>query len=302
MMNKLEKYLIATFILLFFNDVLAESYTAEGCNKLLEKGDAVAAIAYANKLLSTNSSDKDALLCQGRAYSVRGDFTNAVRIFELAERNSREGLDKIVAVFLSANAHKAAKEAELALVAYQKALQQSKAINNLGMQRLAYTSMGDIAITNHQYTLALEHYLISLRLAANDNERGESSEKVAMTYHEVNEHSLAVEYQIKAYLLHGSVGTLDQYANSSILLGRYYALDKNFVAAEKTLNKIIAFAKEQGGVYYEAKANVSLAMVKLGLGDKKAAQHLIEHALSLASLSHDKPLVEEIATETRGLL
>ncbi len=299
---KLQKTLITTFILLFCNEISAENLTVQGCNKLLENGNSVAAIAYAKKMLSVNNGDKDALLCQGRAYHAGGDYKNAIRTFELAERNSRDGLDKTVAIFLAANAHKAAKETDLALAGYQKALSQAQAINNIGMQRLAYTAIGDMAIANQQYSTALDNYLMGFKLAANDNERAESAEKLAMAYHELNEHGLAVEYQIKAYLLHDTVGTLDQYANSSILLGRYYAADKNYVAAERTLNKIIAFAKDQGGIYYEAKASVTLAMVKLSLGDKNAAQRLIEHALSLARSSRDKALEEEITLETRGLL
>lgn len=298
---KLQKTLITTFILLFCNEISAENLTAQGCNKLLENGNSVAAIAYAKKMLSVNNGDKEALLCQGRAYHAGGDYKNAIRTFELAERNSRDGLDKTVAIFLAANAHKAAKETDLALAGYQKALSQAQAINNIGMQRLAYTAIGDMAIANQQYSSALDNYLMGFKLAANDNERAESAEKLAMAYHELNEHGLAVEYQIKAYLLHDTVGTLDQYANSSILLGRYYVADKNYVAAERTLNKIIAFAKEQGGLYYEAMASCILARIKKENGDSAAANVLLERAKFIAKSSNDKALADEINQEIEGM-
>ena len=101
---KLEKTLITAFILMIFNDVLAENYSASQCNKLLNSGNTPAAIDYSKAMLSLNASDKDALLCQGRAYYAAEDFNKALLAFDLAEKNSNNELDKIVAVFLKANA------------------------------------------------------------------------------------------------------------------------------------------------------------------------------------------------------
>jgi tetratricopeptide (TPR) repeat protein len=139
------------------------------------------------------------------------------------------------------------------------------------------------------------------KLAANDNERGESYEKVALTQHKMGQNDLALEYQLKAYLMHDTVGTLDQYAHTSVELGRYYAITKNYSGAENILNKIIKFAKEQGGAYYEAQGSYVLAQVKVATGDIPTAKTLIEKAKSIAKNTNDKALEMEISQETAGL-
>ena len=298
---KLEKTLIAAFILMIFNDVLAGNYSASECNKLLNAGNTTAAIDYSKAMVSLNGSDKDALLCQGRAYYAAEDFNKALVAFDLAEKNSNNELDKIVAVFLKANASYALNQKDLALASYIKALKQSQMIANKAMERLALNAIGDISNNDKDYQAALDWYIQGFKLAANDNERGESAEKVAGAYHALNKDDLALEYQIKAYLMHDRVGTPDQYAQSSILLGQYYAIVKNYDNAEKTLNKIIKFANEQGGEYYEAKASYVLAKVELARGDTEKAAKLIEKAKLIAKRTQDAELEKEIEKEIQGL-
>jgi tetratricopeptide (TPR) repeat protein len=298
---KLEKTLIAAFILMIFNDVLAENYSASECNKLLNSGNTTATIDYSKAMLSLNGSDKDALLCQGRAYYAAEDFNKALVAFDLAEKKSNNELDKIVAVFLKANARYALNQKDLALASYIKALKQSQMIANKAMERLAINAIGDISNNDKDYQAALDWYIQGFKLAANDNERGESAEKVAGAYHALNKDDLALEYQIKAYLMHDRVGTPDQYAQSSILLGQYYAIVKNYDNAEKTLNKIIKFANEQGGEYYEAKASYVLAKVELARGDTEKAAKLIEKAKLIAKRTQDAALEKEIEKEIQGL-
>lgn len=298
---KLEKSLITAFILMVFNDALAGNYSASECNKLLNAGNTPAAIDYSKAMLSINGSDKDALLCQGRAYYAADDLNKALVAFELAEKNSNNELDKIVAVFLTGNASYAMKQKDQALASYQKALKQSKMIANKAMERLALNAIGDISNNDKDYQAALDWYLQGFKLAANDNERGESAEKVAGAYHALNKDDLALEYQIKAYLMHDRVGTPDQYAQSSILLGQYYAIVKNYDNAEKTLNKLIKFANEQGGEYYEAKASYVLAKVELARGDTEKAAKLIEKAKLIATRTQDAALEKEIEKEIQGL-
>jgi tetratricopeptide (TPR) repeat protein len=298
---KLEKSLITAFILMVFNDALAGNYSASECNKLLNAGNTPAAIDYSKAMLSINGSDKDALLCQGRAYYAADDLNKALVAFELAEKNSNNELDKIVAVFLTGNASYAMKQKDQALASYQKALKQSKMIANKAMERLALNAIGDISNNDKDYQAALDWYFQGFKLAANDNERGESAEKVAGAYHALNKDDLALEYQIKAYLMHDRVGTPDQYAQSSILLGQYYAIVKNYDNAEKTLNKLIKFANEQGGEYYEAKASYVLAKVELARGDTEKAAKLIEKAKLIATRTQDAALEKEIEKEIQDL-
>ena len=178
----------------------------------------------------------------------------------------------------------------------------AKTAKNQGFERVAHNAIGDVYFENKQYEQALPEYMTGTKLAANDNERGESYEKVALTHHKMNQNDLAVEYQLKAYIMHGTAGTLDQYAHSSVELGRYYLVTKSYTSAENTLNKIIKFAKEQGGAFYEAQASYVLAQVKVAKGDVAAAKELIENAKSIAKNTKDKDLAAEIEQETAGLI
>lgn len=298
---KLQTTLVLILTTLFFNNVYALSSEAATCNQALAKGDLTAALAQAKQILKHNENDKDALLCQGRALSANGELDAALAAFKLADVQSSDAFDQTIIALLTGHAYKVAKQDELAIASYQQTITHAQAAKNKAFEFIAQNAIGDIEMETKQYPLALAAYLAGNKLAANDNERGESSEKVALTYHYLNQHNLALEYQIKAYVMLAVVGTLDQYAHAGIELGRYYSIEKNYVSAENVLNKIIKFAKEQGGAYYEAQGSYMLAKVKVATGDVVAARVLVEYAKSIAKNTHDKALDEEIDQETQYL-
>ncbi|PKO51075.1 MAG: hypothetical protein CVU27_07035 [Betaproteobacteria bacterium HGW-Betaproteobacteria-20] len=279
---KLQITLILLSISLFLNNVYAENIEIDKCNQAA-------------------TQRKDALICQGRALAAKDDLNGALTVFKEAAAQSANPFDKTIATLLIGNTYKMLKQYELAITSYQQSILNAKAAKNVAFERIGYNAIGSVYAEKKQLASALEAYMQASKLAANDNERGESYENIALTHHNMNQHDLALEYQIKAYLMHSSVGTLDQYAHSSIELGRYYALTKNYVSAEKTLNKIIKFAKEQGGAYYEAQASYVLAKVKVAAGDIPTAKNLIAHAKLIAKNTNDYALDEEINQETQDL-
>ena len=299
---KLQTTLALIFSILFFNNVYAISPEVAACNQMLAKGDLKAALAQANALLKNDKNDKDALICQGRVLSANGDLDAALAAFKLADAQSADTYDQSIIALLSGHAYNSAKQYTLALANYQQTVVLARAAKNQSFGFMANNAMGDIYFQTQQYPLALAAYLAANKLTANDNERGESNEKVALTYHTLNQTNLALEYQIKAFIMLAAVGTLDQYAHSGIELGRYYTIEKNYVSAENVLNKIIKFAKEQGGAYYEAQGSYMLAKVKAATGDTDAAKGLVDYAKLIAKNTHDKALDEEISHETQNLL
>lgn len=299
---KLQTTLILIITTLFINNVYAISPEISTCNQAVEKGDIVAALAQANKVLSNNKNDKDALLCQGRALSASGDLDAALAVFKSAAAQSTDAFDQTIIALLTGNAYQSAKRYEQAIASYQQSMLHAQAAKNQAFERIGQNFIGDIYFENKQFEQALAAYSAGSKLAANNNERGESFEKIALTHHNLNQHDLALEYQIKAYLMNEQAGTLDQYAHSSIELGRYYTLVKNYVSAENILNKIIKFSKEQGGAYFEAQGSYMLAKVKVATGDIPAAKALIKNAKLIAKNTNDKALDEEIDQETQHLL
>jgi tetratricopeptide (TPR) repeat protein len=298
---KLQITLTLIIISMYVNNIYANNSDAIACNQALEKGDIAVALAQAHNVLNSNKNNKDALICQGRALGAQGDLNGALIAFRLAEVQSTDAFDKTIATLLIGNTYKSLKQSEMAINSYQQTISNAKAAKSQAFERLGYNAIGNVYFEGNQLTQALELYMAGSKLAANDNERGESYENIAITHHNMNQHDLALEYQIKAYFMHAAVGTLDQLAHTSIELGRYYMLTKNYVSAENALNKIIKFAKEQGGAYFEAQGSYVLAQVKVAMGDIPSAKALIAHAKSIAKNTNDKALDEEINQETQGL-
>lgn len=298
---KLQITLTSIFISLFFNNVYAISSDAADCNKAYERGDIATATTSAKKALGIDKNDRDALICQGRLLSAKDDLNGAIAAFKAADTFSTDAFDKTVIALVTGHAYKAAKQFPQAISSYQQTIQFAQDAKHKGLERMSHVAIGDIYLEGKQYTQALEAFISANKLDANDNERGESYERIALTHHELNQHDLALEHQLKAYFMHEKAGTLDQYAHSSIELGRYYTIVKNYVSAEKILNKIINFAKAQGGAYFEAKGSCVLAQVRVAMGDVSSAKDLVAHAKSIAKTTNDKALDEEINQETQHL-
>ena len=298
---KLQVTLSSIFIALFLNNVYAASNEVLACKNALDKGDVNLALKQAEKALSNNQKDVEAYICQGRAWAGNANLEAALAAFQKADTLSNDPFDKTISTLLLGRTYNALKQNDLAIASFQQTLLNAKAAKNVGFERAAHNAMGDVYFNNKQYEQALPEYMLGTKLAANDNERGESYEKVALTHHKMQQNDLAVEYELKAYLMHDTAGTLDQYAHSSVELGRYYAAAKNYTSAEKILNKLIKLAKDQGGAFYEAQGSYVLAKVKAANGDVPAAKALVEHAKAIAKSTNDKDLQSEIEEETAGL-
>jgi tetratricopeptide (TPR) repeat protein len=298
----LKLTLTTAFSLLFFNNVYAVSDDAHACNKAYDLGDYKAAANSATMALKVNSSDREALICQGRVASDLGDLNLALSSFKAADILSNHPLDKAVIALITGHTYKNAKQYDQATANYQLSLKQADLARHKPMARSSHIGIGNVQFETKQYQAALDTYFIAHKLDANDNDRGQSYEKIAETYHMLNQHDLALEYQVKTYFMHEKAGTLDQFAHSSIILGQYYTVVKNYPKAEVTLNKIIKFANEQGGAYYEAQGLYILAQVKAATGDMQTAKTLVAQARAIAKSANDADLDAEITRETESFI
>lgn len=286
---------------LFINNVYAMDADTSACNHAVEKGDSATALQLANKVLHGNKNDREALICLGRALSLKGDVEGAITAYKAATAQATTPLDKTIIAILSGNTYKKAKQYDQAIASYQQATSSAQADKNQQFERISQNLIGDTYFENKRYQEALDSYFAASKLVENDNDRGESFENIANTYYHMNKNDEALEYQVKAYFMNERVGTLDQYAHSSIELGRYYILNKNYKSAENVLNKIIKLAKDQGGAYYEAQGSYLLAKVNVANGDIAGAKTLVENAKTIAKNTHDQELDQEIDQETQGM-
>lgn len=298
---KLKSTLTLIPILLFINNVYAVSDDAHKCNNAYGEGDYKTAEIAAQAALKTNPEDREALICKGRINSDLGNLDGAISAFQAADKLSNHPLDKAVISLISAHAYLSAKQYEKASASYQKSLDQAISAKHQPMARSSHLGLANVHFANQHYQSALDNYLVAQKLDANDNDRGQSYEKIAQTYHMLGQHDLALEYQIKAYFMHEKAGTMDQFAHTSIELGRYYLAVKNYARAEFTLNKIIKFARDNGGAYYEAKGLALLAQTKAASGDATSAKTLVADAKAVAKAANDSTIDEMINVETQSI-
>lgn len=301
---KLQNTLIITFISLIiislnsYSDELSDKNVA--CNAALNKGDIAGAAKLADEVLKRDAKNRDGLICKGRLLGAQGNFDEALSALKQAETLSKEPFDHIIGQMLIGNAYKAQQKYPDAIASYESSLTIAKVDKNELYTRVDHNLIGDVRSKMQDYNAALASYLAGSKLAMNDNERAESFGLLAATYKSLGQHDLAIEHQIKAVQMQKKAGTLDDYADATLALGQIYIAAKDFSNAEKTLSKFAQFAKDNGGAYYEAKANLYLAQSKAASGDTAGAKTLLTDARNSAKSIGAGDLTSEIdATEKK---
>ncbi|MES2501674.1 MAG: tetratricopeptide repeat protein [Pseudomonadota bacterium] len=296
---KLEKTLISSFTALFlfsFNVYSAElSEQSASCTQALSQGNLVKAVEVASEILKADAKNRDGLLCQGRALAAQGKYAEALIPLEKSLAQAT-GFDAIISHLLIGNLHKDNKKNAEALASYEKSIGISKQEKNDKFTRINHNLMGEVYANTQDFNAALTNYVAGEKLAYNDNERADSYERLATTYSALGRHNEAIEFQVKAILMQKKSGTLDQYANASLEMGRIYIAAKELQNAERTYTKLVQFSQENGGTYYEVKANMGLAQTKLAAGDAAAAKTLLINAQKLAKTVGADDLTAEVNT------
>jgi tetratricopeptide (TPR) repeat protein len=298
MKKYLQITLINTFITLFlisFN-VSAQDFSEKNaaCNLTLDKGNGANAIVIADEILKQDANNRDALLCKGRALGAQGKYEAALSALELAAKQSQLGFDGIISYLLIGNLHLVNKKNIEAIASYEKSLAICEAEKNDKFKLINYNLIGEAHTQNNDLNAALASYLAGSKLTKNDNERADSFERLGATYSALGQHDLAIEHQLRGMLMQQKSGTLDQFADASLALGQFYRKAKEYASAENTYAKLIKFAKDNGGAYYEAKASFELAQLKAASGDATSAKNMLSDALKLAKSIGDKGLSAEI--------
>ncbi len=264
------------------------------CIQALNQGDISKAISISNDILKSDVKNRDGLLCKGRALGAQGSYQEALSALELGATQSKEPFEQIIAYLLIGNLHKQNKQHSMAMVSYNKSLALCLQEKNQKFSHINYNLIGETQALSGDLNAALASYKAGEKIAMNDGERADSYERLANTYSTLAQHDLAIEHQVKATMLQKRAGTLDQNANASMEMGRIYTAAKEYKNAERTYMKLIQFAKDNGGAYYEAKASIGLAQTKIAAGDTAAAQNLLADSEKIAKSIGANDLIAEI--------
>lgn len=304
--NNLQFTLINTFILLFlisFNvnaDALSDKVTA--CNVALNKADVAGAVSISDDILKLQANNRDGLLCKGRALGVLGKYDEALSALQMAEKQSQPGFEQILAHIFIGNLHRNNNKFSEAIASYETSIKACDAEKHMGKyKRVNLNLIGDTHTQNKDLNAALASYTAANKLAMNDNERADDFERLAATYSALGKNNEAIEYQLKATLMHDKSGTREQFANASVALGRVYESAKDYPAGENTYRKLLKFSKDNGSVYYETLANFGLARNKAALGDTAGAKTMLAEASSMAKSMGETELVADIEATLKKL-
>lgn len=303
--NTRQNTLTLVFISLFtisFNvsaDALNDKISA--CNAAINKADINSALASSDEILKLQSNNRDGLLCKGRALSAQGKYDEALKVLEMAEKQSQPGFEKILSHIFIGNLHKNNQKFSEAITSFETSFKMSEAEKLDQFKRINLNLIGEIHALNKDLNAALASYTAASKLAMNDNERAEDFGRLAATYNGLGKSNEAIEYQLKATLMHDRSGTREQFANASVALGQVYEAAKDYPAAENTFNKLLKFSKDNGSAYYETVANFGLARTKAAVGDKATAKTMLSDASVKAKNIGETELAAEIDASLKQL-
>ncbi len=283
--------LIALFNLLIINESFAKDSALDACDAAIDKHQYAQAVTIAEQ----HAGQPEFWLCKGRAQAGLSQNAAAQDSFRQAISLKAEGVDLISAYMLLGNTQQAAKNTAGALESYQQALKFSEQQGLVRYVRVAHNLTGEALYENGQYAEALQAFQAGEKLAANDDERADSYVHEAMAYQQLQQLDAAIEYQLKGVMMLQKTGSPDQYAEASLTLGKLFTSKKDYVGAGRTYQRLIDYARENGGAFYEAKTALYWAETKREQGDMTGADQLVKQAEAIALKLRDAELDDMLA-------
>lgn len=272
--------------LLIINESMAKDAALEACDSAVQNQQYAQAIQVAEQ----HASQAEFWLCKGRAQSALAQNAAAQQSFKQAISLKPTGLDLISAYMLLGNAQLEAKTHEAALESYLQALKLSEQQNMRRYARVAHNLIGEAYFEVGQYAESIKSFETGEKLAMNDDERADSYIHEAMVYQQLQQADKAIEYQLKGVMMLRKSGTPDQYAEASLTLGKLFAAKKDYASADKTYQRLMEYAHDNGGEFYEAKTAIYWAESKRAQGDAAGAASLVKQAETMAAKLKDAEL------------
>lgn len=303
--NILQNTLTSACITLFLfslnthADTISDKMAA--CNMALNKADYAGAGVVAEEILKLKSNSYDGLLCKGRALGAQGNYNEALINLESALKQSQPGFEQILTHIFIGNLHKKNNKITEAIASYETSIKICETEKLDKFKRINLNLIGEAHTHNKDLNSALTSYTAASKLAMNDNERADDFERLAATYNGLGKSNEAIEYQLKATLMHDKSGTREQFANASVALGRFYEVAKDYPAAENTYAKLLKFSKDNGSAYYETVANFGLARTKAAVGDIAGAKTMLADVSIQAKNIGETELAAEIEASLKKL-
>ncbi len=242
---KLKAQFLLILLSVFFSTNIFSKELIKSCDELLNDNQ------YENALKTKKSEFKSAF-CHGQANLKLNHLDEALNDFKLAGKLSKSDTDHFMADLLEGITLKEAKRFDDALLHLNNSFSHVK--TSKPFMRLFLMETGETLLLLGRYDEAANAFLEAYQLAANVDERAANLNRVAFAYASFKNFTKAIEYGLKANLAFERTSSLAEYAESGINLGLYYLENNDLDSAERTLFKFERLARENGGMYYLAKA------------------------------------------------
>jgi tetratricopeptide (TPR) repeat protein len=293
--------ILALFNTLTFADDAELNKKIADCNQYIKNGTPEKALDSAGQLLKKNQKNREVVLCKARAQMALNQFADAVPTLTTVDKLSNTPNEHMMSLAMLGNAYKGNQQFNEAIASYQQSMDIAKAQKNKSFERITYNLVGEAQALTKQFEEAITSYQAGLKLALNDNERADAFERIASIYNQQQKHNQAIEYQLKATLAYTHYGDLDAQANAGLELGRIYMDAGELEQAEKSINKMLKLAVDNGGAYWEVKSDLYLAKVKMASHQSNDAKKLLESAQKLNKEVGDAMLSEAISAALKEL-
>ena len=276
---KIENTLSFVIILLFASNIYGYD-TNNLCEKLIKKGENLAAIDAANKI--KNQYDKT--FCLGKAYYRESMHGLAVKSFIESEEYADLPADQMFSILYKGIAERDSGHLKISSKTLTRGLETAKLGNSkyIEMEHRFLFQLGESTLAEERYDDSVDYYSKSIVTSFNDNDRADGYKGLSRAYYGKNKLAKSIEYALKASNMFLKIGDLGQYADLRLDLSTLHLEDLAPNRSLKILIKLEQFALENGSQYYEAKALLEQSLVLKIKGDTSKANAAFAKGIAIA--------------------
>ena len=276
---KREITLIIFFNFLFTNSLYA--YNNENkCEDYLSKDKPAEAITAAKSL----NSKYDSNFCEAKAKYYQNDYAGAIESFEKSTSHAELQADQMYAILYKGIAQRDNNEVKASTKTFKHGLETAKLGNSkyMQMEQKFLFQLGLSLTELKDYFNATDYLAKSLMIAANDNERAESFNSLAVAHALNRKYAKSVEFGLKAANTYQRSGQRNKYAETIFNLSNYHFLDGNSSKALSLLEGLERFAKDNGSEYYHAKALFEKSLLYRQLNKGSESDKSFQSAMNIS--------------------
>lgn len=287
MMFKIKKALLHS---VFYSlSIFYSSAYADTCAALLASGKIESAIETGRK-----QADVSGWICAGRGLGTSNKYPEALEAFKKAESLATSPYERVLVAISKARLIRDSGDNEQAIAAYQQGFDLATQLKQRQGQLVNLNEMGQLFLSKNDAKAALEHFIKAYSYAANDNERAESNELVALAYRALGDYTHAVEYQLKGVSLERRSGELSSYLYAALELADLRTLNMDFRAARKDLDEVLVMARDVNSDYWIARALLVLGKLEIAQDNSEAGKQFLHQSLESAQKAGDTDLINVV--------